>query len=285
MTMTFESSYLKKKDLFEAYLRLRWQDLRCRVEAISESRFGNQDILNSIEYSLLSGGKRFRPVLTLAVAEAHNKIMEEVLPWALAVEMIHTYSLIHDDLPCMDNDDFRRGLPTNHKKFSEATALLAGDGLLTEAFALVAESYPKNTASLVRILAQCSGLQGMLLGQCLDLAYEKQNLQSHSSLEKVHQLKTGKLIQAGVLGAAVILELAPSSLEEYGFHLGFCFQVADDLLDQDQKENQNFVSLLGEGPTRQLLQTHFEKAEAAIRNVPVPEFLRDLAHSNLIRTT
>lgn len=279
----FQEKYDAKKTKFEGFLLKEWLRLKTQIQEMPQTGFGQQDILESIEYSLLHGGKRFRPVLALAVAEACGASEEKVLPWAMAVEMIHTYSLIHDDLPCMDNDDLRRGILTNHKKFGESTALLAGDALLTEAFGVVAEHFPQQAGILVKTLAQSAGLKGMLLGQCLDLAYEKQELKDYRVLKTVHQLKTGRLIQASATGAAEICGGSTAVFGEYGMQLGLCFQIADDLLDKDNHEAQNFVSIVGECSTRDLLEEHFLKAEKSLTGVSSPQFLKDLASYNLIR--
>jgi geranylgeranyl diphosphate synthase, type II len=186
-------------------------------------------------YSLLNGGKRFRPVLCLNIAESFGVSPQKILPWAAAIEMIHTYSLIHDDLPCMDDDDVRRGQPTNHKKFSEATALLAGDALQAEAFYIVSTQYsdfPAVALQLVRLLAQAAGAFGMVGGQVMDLAAGENN--SLQSIQSIHKLKTGALIRLCSEGTAWICGLPLNKVEicrDFGAALGLAFQWQDDLLD------------------------------------------------------
>ena len=194
----------------------------------------------AMRYSLLAGGKRLRPILVMMANEAGGGVDQQALPAAAAVEMIHTYSLIHDDLPAMDDDDLRRGRPTCHKVFGEAMAILAGDGLLTQAFAMLASSYPPATASACcRELAQGAGAAGMVGGQVEDLAWEKQG-GSLEALKNVHARKTGALFRAslrlGILAAQGERRGGPDpllieSLDGYGTCFGMIFQITDDLLD------------------------------------------------------
>jgi geranylgeranyl pyrophosphate synthase len=213
----------------------------------------------SMEYSFFSGGKRFRPLLSFACADYLGLPISRLFPWAMAIEMIHTYSLIHDDLPSMDNDDFRRGKPTNHKVFGEAVALLSGDALLTHAFALLAKHYADDGALLgllISNLAKISGLNGMILGQYYDITLDQSVSEpvgsadvchTVSNLNKIHLLKTGALISGAIMGAALIKKCTDHDLElmnEIGFFLGYAFQVKDDILDSEQdkgsKKNLNF---------------------------------------------
>lgn len=282
-TLFFEESYLKKKNLFDSYLLSNWKKLRTALSEVPQTGFGQKAILDSVEYSLLGEGKRFRPVVALAIGEAVELPLDQILPWALAIEMIHTYSLIHDDLPCMDDDSLRRGRPTNHKVFGEATALLAGDALLTEAFAEVVKCSPALCAPLIRLLVEGAGLRGMLMGQCLDLAFAKQGETDHRFLSKVHELKTAKLIEISARGAALISQTTESLAADYGFHLGMSFQIADDLLDKDQNEKQNYVTLLGECSTQDLLERHVDLCLKSAQKFPNPNFLCHLAEYNLNR--
>lgn len=212
-----------------------------------------------MQYSLVRGGKRFRPVLALLIGEAFGVSPQRVMPWAAAVEMIHTYSLIHDDLPCMDNDDFRRGEPTNHKVFGESSALLAGDTLLTEAFGLLANQYsdePTLAMTLVRLLVEAAGYHGMIGGQAIDLTSKKQNL-SLDELIQMHEMKTGALIRVASEGAAVACGLPLAKrlqCREFGRLLGFAFQLKDDLLDSvPEIEAGSFPAHLGLAATEQRL--------------------------------
>ena len=200
----------------------------------------------AMHYSVFAGGKRIRPILMLAACEAVGGDSAMTIPAACAIEMIHTYSLIHDDLPAMDDDDFRRGHPTNHKVFGEATAILAGDALLTEAFALL--GHPGNIARLgapaacevVHLLATAAGAAGMVGGQVVDMESEGKRI-TRDELEYIHRHKTGALILAaieigGVVGGAS--DNQRQALRIYGNSAGLAFQVADDILDivGDQQE-------------------------------------------------
>jgi geranylgeranyl pyrophosphate synthase len=191
----------------------------------------------AIRWSVFAGGKRFRPSLLLAAGEAFAAQVTHLLPTACALEMIHTYSLIHDDLPSMDNDDLRRGLPTCHKRFDEATAILAGDALQTLAFKSISDDeqlQPLVRVKLIGALADAAGTpKGMVAGQAQDLEAESREV-SASELEQIHRLKTGALIVAAARCGAIIAnanEQELDSLTEYAAHLGLLFQITDDLLD------------------------------------------------------
>lgn len=215
------------------------------AEAVHELR-------RSMTYSATNGGKRFRPILSLLVAELLSAPLDRVLPFALAVELVHTYSLIHDDLPCMDNDDLRRGKPTNHKVFGEDFALLAGDALLTEAFLIIAESYSEAAGlvpTLTRLLSEAAGIRGMVGGQAIDLRAGKRPF-NLAELTELHLLKTGALIRVAVEGAAVIAGADQQKrvhLRKFGEGLGLAFQVADDILDHGEKgqDLRSFTGLMG----------------------------------------
>lgn len=195
-------------------------------------------LFEAMRYSLLAGGKRLRPIIALAACEAVGGSHEDSMAYACALEMIHTYSLIHDDLPCMDDDDLRRGRPTNHKVYGEALATLAGDGLLTDAFKVCAQGMSAriSTAVALRViaeLAEAAGSAGMVAGQVIDLMGEGKDL-SLQELEFLHGKKTGALFVAAVSGGALLggaNEAQLKSLLEYAAAIGLAFQVADDLLD------------------------------------------------------
>ena len=196
---------------------------------------GQSSVVDAMEYSLSNGGKRLRPVLALEFARACGGDRNECLPLACAVEFIHTYSLIHDDLPCMDNDDMRRGKPSCHKQFNEETALLAGDALLTHAFDLIAscdlESDKKCEA--VSLLAQNSGVNGMLGGQVIDLIFEKSS-PTVKDLLTVYRMKTGALISAACLLGCISAGADEKQMEaasQFAYSLGVAFQIQDDILD------------------------------------------------------
>lgn len=209
------------------------------VAAIPDNLEIPSTLREAMEYSLLACGKRLRPLLVIAAAEALGGKREPALPVAYAVEMIHTYSLIHDDLPAMDNDDFRRGKPTNHKVFGEAMAILAGDGLLTHAFHQIIQTTRKHSVpaeaalDIIEELALYAGPSGMVGGQVSDMQGE-QGITSLEALQYIHQHKTGDLIvfsvKAGgrVSGAS---EAQLAALAKFGECIGFAFQIRDDILD------------------------------------------------------
>ncbi len=211
------------------------------VEEALERHFSTKAVAPNLReamlYSLRAGGKRLRPALAFASCEAVGGKPEVVIPAACALEMIHTYSLIHDDLPAMDDDDFRRGKPTSHKVFGEALAILAGDGLLTETFSCLSDPAWEIPAEarlrIVRAIADAAGPEGMVAGQVLDLEYEGKKF-DESVLEVIHRNKTGRVLTAsvqvgGMAGGAD--EKSLEALTRYGDAIGLAFQIADDLLD------------------------------------------------------
>lgn len=240
--------------------------------ATSKENQGHFQLLEAIKYSLFSGGKRFRPAVGFLLGNALGLETSRLLPWLSAVECIHTYSLIHDDLPSMDNDTLRRGKPTNHVVFGEATALLAGDALLTEAFSIISEYYqdsPKLGLQLVQILALASGVEGMVGGQAMDLGASLENSDLQIA-ETIHHLKTGALIRSVAEGLGVLAEVSPSDqarLTQFGAHLGYAFQLKDDLLDFDPQVNdpKNLACHLGLGKTKDLLALISKRAEEQIQ--------------------
>ncbi len=196
-------------------------------------------ITAAVRYSLFAGGKRLRPILCLAAAEAVGGVWEEALPCACALEMIHTYSLIHDDLPAMDNDDYRRGKPTNHVVFGEGMAILAGDALLTEAFHLLARPEvmtavaPARRLMVIQLVARAAGMTGMVGGQVLDVLGEGERL-ALDVLMDMHQCKTGAMLTVSVVTGAIIAgagEAEIAVMERYGRQIGLAFQIADDILN------------------------------------------------------
>jgi geranylgeranyl diphosphate synthase type II len=215
-------------------------ELRLEVERYLETlRFAREPATAGLEeamrYSLLAGGKRIRPVLALATARAVGRDPQAVMPLAAAIELIHTYSLIHDDLPAMDDDDLRRGEPTCHRKFGEDVAILAGDGLYAEAFRLVLteqEGEPDRILAAVRELAAATGVDGMVGGQYLDVADSAP--QGADGLRRLHELKTGRLIGASVECVLVLSDASrPATIAYRAFaaELGVLFQIVDDILD------------------------------------------------------
>jgi geranylgeranyl diphosphate synthase type II len=194
-----------------------------------------KDLVAAMNHSLLAGGKRLRPILVMAAAEACGMAGSKVLRAACALECLHTYSLIHDDLPALDDDDLRRGKPTCHKAFGEATAILAGDGLLTLAFQLMAENSLAlgRDAEVLRLFALAAGYQGMVAGQAVDIASEGKKA-SPAILDYIHAHKTGDLLAASLECGAVLAGATPAArkaLLSYGRHVGLAFQIADDILN------------------------------------------------------
>ncbi len=265
-----------------------------------------RSLVEAMEYSLMAGGKRLRPVLCLAAAGLLGLSPRKVLPFACGIECIHTYSLIHDDLPAMDDDDMRRGKPSNHKMFGEATAILAGDALLTEAFSYmtsVAEPFAAGEGlpadRVLRALAEmasASGAGGMVGGQELDMRYTARDAVSYEELRTMHAMKTGALIRASCLSGAILAGAEAediSRLRGYGERIGAAFQIVDDILDEvgdeaqlgkpvgsDQAQGKTtYPSLLGLERSRELAQQHVDVAVAQIAPYTgeYAKFLRALA--------
>jgi geranylgeranyl diphosphate synthase type II len=224
----------------KAYLKAKQHKINASLEKLWDGiEPFPTPLIQAMRYSLEAGGKRLRPILCMAASEAVGGSEADVMPAACALELIHTYSLIHDDLPAMDDDDLRRGKPTCHKAFDEATAILAGDGLLTAAFELLAsagqtqESDPLKWLEVSYLIARAAGHTGMVQGQMMDLSVEGKAI-SLKELEALQQLKTGALIQASVKAGALLGGGSPeevAALAAYGRHIGLAFQLADDILN------------------------------------------------------
>ncbi len=223
----------------ESYRQL----IDARLDAYSQFDDDCPDVLRqAIRHSLLAPGKRLRPLLTLMAAEACGSEIEAAVPAACAVEMVHAYSLIHDDLPAMDDDDLRRGRPTCHKAFGEGNAILAGDALLTRAFEVIATDVrPEVAARCCAMLAVAAGASQMVGGQADDLAAEEQETGGLDELEKIHRRKTGAMLEVSLQLGGVIASATPeqlNALQQFGRNLGLAFQVVDDLLDFDGNEEE-----------------------------------------------
>jgi geranylgeranyl diphosphate synthase, type II len=251
------------------YLKTYQADINNKLLELLEDRAPSTRVTQAMLYSVLAGGKRIRPILTLAAAEATHAHSAGVLPVACAIEMIHTYSLIHDDLPGMDNDDLRRGKPTSHVQYDEATAILTGDALLTLAFEILSapdDSYGNNPSRRLQIIhemAIAAGNRGMIQGQMQDLSAEGKKLDL-DELVRMHSLKTGALIEASVVVGVLFGNTDPKqmhALRVYARHIGLAFQVIDDILnvsgdpvrlgkavgtDSDREKN-TFPALMGLG--------------------------------------
>ncbi len=260
------------------------------AQPLAEERARPKRLMDAMRHVSLGGGKRLRPFLVVETAALFDVPRERALMAGAALEFVHCYSLAHDDLPAMDNDDLRRGRPTAHKAFDEATAILAGDGLLTLAFDLLArpETHPNPAvrSELVLALARGAGLGGMVGGQMLDLAAEgrfdgKVQKLAAADVKLLQTMKTGALLRFGCLAGAILGEAAPAqrdALDRYGTLLGEAFQIADDLLDvegdaatvgkatgKDAAVNKGtFVSVLGLDPAKARLKTLVTEAEAAL---------------------
>ena len=257
-------------------------DLREQIERYLETlRFspepGTAGLDEAMRYSLLAGGKRIRPVLALATARAIGTDPDDVLPLAAAIELIHTYSLIHDDLPAMDDDDLRRGRPTCHVRFGEDVAILAGDGLYAEAFALVLgrqQGDPARILAAVRELAEATGVEGMVGGQYIDV-------QGGTDLRRLHELKTGRLIGASVVCVLLLADrpqAATLAYRSFAAELGVLFQIVDDILDvtgtddalgkprgsDERHGKRTYVSEFGLERARELAAESHRKARAAL---------------------
>ena len=257
------------------------------VEALPSDPDTPPDLLEAMRYSLMAGGKRLRPILVLLAAEACGADPRDAMPAACAVEMVHTYSLIHDDLPAMDDDDLRRGQPTSHVAFGEAMAILAGDALLTRAFEILAADLPDPVvaAECCRVLASAGGSDGMVGGQVADLAVTNTSPESIDDplqvLGTIHRRKTGRLLAASLELGAVVAgaeKQVRESLLDYGQQVGLAFQVADDLLDVEGDINRTgktsgrdahlgkwtYPALAGNDKSRRLARNCIASACAAV---------------------
>lgn len=259
-------------------------------------------IQSAMSYSLLSGGKRIRPVLLLAANDMLGGSLKRALPFACAIEMIHAYSLIHDDLPAMDNDTLRRGKPTNHVVYGEATAILAGDALLNLSYeVMISECIAQGPSALftAQYIAEASGSRGLIGGQCLDIAATGQ-FTGEEALQEMHMMKTGALLKAAVLSGIALNNPSDDvidAMRSYGYHLGMLFQITDDILDcvgspeelgksigKDKEENKTtYVSLYGLEKSKDLANDHAEKAKRSLKGLDDVDFFNLLAQYILER--
>jgi len=268
------------------YIDNKNQQINVALEKILHASIPSEPIVEAMKYSLMAGGKRIRPVLCLAAAEAVGGKPQAVLPAACALEIVHTYSLIHDDLPAMDNDDLRRGKPTCHVAFDEATAILAGDALLTLAFQVLSsvQSTTGNQASgwlkVIHIISTAAGYRGMIRGQMLDMAAEGQHLRV-DELKSMHALKTGALIEASLLCGALLAGARKRQmdiLKTYAHSIGLAFQVTDDILNvegnpkimgkavgtDELREKSTYPAILGLERSRQFAKNLVDEALQAL---------------------
>jgi geranylgeranyl diphosphate synthase type II len=284
-------------------LEERYNEYKCMAEKALERRMAAKDVpyarlWEAMAYSVGAGGKRIRPVLTLEFARLCGGTAWDALPAAEAVELMHTYSLIHDDLPCMDDDDLRRGKPTNHKVFGEYTAVLAGDALQTEAFRAILSSGmpPAVKAGCAAVLAEAAGADGMCAGQQLDMDWEGRPL-SEAELREISTRKTGAIIGAACVMGCIAgggTEEQKHAAAEYARNIGLAFQIRDDMLDvlstddelgkpvgSDAAEGKaTFMSLLGRERCEARIRTLTDRAVAALKAAfSDPDFLCQFAAS------
>jgi geranylgeranyl diphosphate synthase type II len=274
----------------EGFLKAYLQDRQKIVEEALQHYLPGEDnvpsdIYKAVRYSVFNGGKRIRPILCLAAAEAVGGDLGPAIPVACALELIHAYSLIHDDLPAMDNDDFRRGKPTCHKVFGENVAILAGDALLTEAFVLLSHMEKvrlsaERRLAVIQEIAQAAGINGMVGGQALDVL-SGESVSDENTLYEIHRRKTGALIVAAVKSGAIIFNARKDKIQalaQYGINLGLAFQIADDILnvEGDRKlmgketgsdaahDKLTYPSLLGLDVAKEKLAKYIDAAIASL---------------------
>jgi len=274
----------------EGFLKAYLQDRQKIVEEALQHYLPGEDnvpsdIYKAVRYSVFNGGKRIRPILCLAAAEAVGGDLGPAIPVACALELIHSYSLIHDDLPAMDNDDFRRGKPTCHKVFGENIAILAGDALLAEAFVLLSQVEKvrlsaERRLAVIHEIAQAAGINGMVGGQALDVL-SVESVSDENTLYEIHRRKTGALIVAAVKTGAIIFNARKDkirALAQYGINLGLAFQIADDILNvegdrelmgketgSDAAHNKlTYPSLLGLDVAKEKLAKYIDSAVASL---------------------
>ena len=278
----------------EGFLKSRKTVIEERLPMYIKDLQAPSILKESMLYSLEAGGKRLRPILVLALLHAYGKDEEAGIPVGCAVEMIHTYSLIHDDLPCMDDDDLRRGKPTNHKIYGEATAILAGDALLTESFKMITSNMPSDVSAekrirLVNELISAAGAEGMVGGQILDMEAESKSV-SLDELQRIHEGKTAKLLSFSVIAGAILADASEKEIEklrEFSHHIGIGFQIRDDILDLEGSEDKigkrigsdetngksTYPSLLSLEGANKKLDEHIEKAKRLISELPLEKEL------------
>lgn len=293
--MAYLEQYTIYKQKLEKYIK----------SVFEQEKVLQQTVLSAMEYSIMNGGKRLRGILVMHCAEIFGSDMETSLPVAAAIEMVHAYSLIHDDLPCMDNDDFRRGMPSCHKAFDEATALLAGDALLTLAFEKISDANISSDkkVKLIKLLSNSAGAYGMIGGQQIDLESENKDI-SIEILTTLHRLKTGALIKAAVGMGCILGNCSDDDykkMQEYAENVGLAFQITDDMLDvtaneeelgkpinSDSKNNKTtFVTKYGYEKSRELATQLIAKAVDNLYNIDVIKekeyFLKELAEKIIDR--
>lgn len=286
----------------DAYLKTKSRLIQENLaELLSKKSLPQDNLYAAAQYSLMAGGKRLRPILTLATAESFGCDPKKTIRSACALELVHTYSLIHDDLPCMDNDDLRRGKPTLHKVFPEAIALLAGDFLLTYAFEIIATDSALSDSQKIKLIAtlsQCAGGEGMIGGQVMDIEAENRSI-SLEEIENIHRNKTGAMIAASVIFGGIIADAAEEYLEVlkvYGYTIGLAFQIIDDILDVTQSEEilgktaksdiannkSTYVTLLGLDESRAKAHSLLSTAKELLKGLPIDSELLERISAYII---
>lgn len=280
---------------FNQKLQYKQQMINNRLIELINIKEIPETLINAMRYSVEAGGKRIRPILTLTIAEALGGNIDDAIDFGCAIELIHTYSLIHDDLPAMDNDDYRRGKLTNHKVFGEAIAILAGDALLNLAFEILLEKTSNNLKDsyikAMSIISKASGSTGMIGGQVIDIESSKKKIKLEE-LYKMHSLKTGAMIEASCIVGCVLAEKYDTIniVKEYSENIGIAFQIVDDILDcigdkeklgksigKDEKDNKStFVTLLGLERAKELAKHHTDKAISLADEIDSSGFLTEL---------
>lgn len=283
------------KEELSAYRQLANHTLE---EILEEKDENTRLIYEAMHYSVFAGGKRLRPILLLATHKLFNEDVSKSLPFAAAIEMIHTYSLIHDDLPAMDNDDYRRGKLTNHKVFGEGIAILAGDGLLNKAYEImlneiVKSENPSITARAAEVLGDAAGVNGMIGGQVADIISEDQEI-SAEKLNYIHVHKTGALIEAAMVSGAILAEATAEEVEkirQVGKNLGLAFQIKDDVLDivgdekqlgkhvgsDEANEKSTYPKLYGLDASKKIIQELTKESNEILNDfLPRSSFLKEL---------
>ncbi len=272
------------KEIYNNNIKIIDEYIRNYISSITNT----EDVVkDAFAYTVLNGGKRIRSVLCLEGCKMFGENPSKALDHALGIEFIHAYSLVHDDLPCLDNDDFRRSLPSCHKKYGEGIAVFVGDALLHTAFEVMTKSALKNGPVYLKAthyIAKCSGINGMIGGQFTDVTLTQSGVDiTYETLLSLIDRKTTALIKAGLISGAYIGgadESEIAALEEYAYNMGIAFQIRDDFEDEEQDENSecnpNFLNLLGRDKAYEYLIKHRKLSEEAIKHIPHNNFLLEL---------
>ena len=282
------------------YLRYFEDSLSARLGSFNDS--APEKIKSAMEYSVSGGGKRVRPILCYSACEMLGGSLNEVREIALAIEFIHSYSLVHDDLPAMDNDDYRRGKFSTHKKFGEAIGILAGDALLNYAFETIfsANAFSDGYVKAAKLVAEYAGYSGMIGGQVLDLDNEKNENACEKDLYDIYLNKTAKLISAPILAASLICGgKFYKELKEFGYHLGILFQISDDIMDEcgtlekigktphkDGAEDKlTAIKIFGLDGAKKIAEKHYLSAKTVINQIDKVGFLTEFTDKMYLRTS